>query len=94
MIYTQHAMWRTSQMFSLANYISFKLILFNTMLQGPHCSVNVPSLDFGLLQMGSESISSIDITNNSMLDAHWSLEELSNTKPPIKGLVQHPIYAS
>ncbi len=64
------------------------------MLQGPHCSVNVPSLDFGLLQMGSESISSIDITNNSLLDAHWSLEELSNTKPPIKGLVQHPIYTS
>ncbi|XP_073686554.1 deleted in lung and esophageal cancer protein 1 [Garra rufa] len=55
--------------------------------KGPHCSMNVPSLDFGLLQMGSESISTIDITNNSLLDAHWSLEELSHTQPPIKGLV-------
>ncbi|XP_026105876.1 deleted in lung and esophageal cancer protein 1-like isoform X2 [Carassius auratus] len=55
--------------------------------KGPHCSVNLPSLDFGLLQMGSEGISSIDITNNSPLDAHWSLEELSNTKLPIQGLV-------
>ncbi|KAL1248695.1 hypothetical protein QQF64_022013, partial [Cirrhinus molitorella] len=55
--------------------------------KGPHCSVNVPSLDFGLLQMGSESISTIDITNNSLLDAHWSLEELSHTQPPTKGLV-------
>ncbi|XP_043082399.1 deleted in lung and esophageal cancer protein 1 isoform X2 [Puntigrus tetrazona] len=53
--------------------------------KGPHCSVNVPRLDFGLLEIGSESISSICITNHSLLDAHWSLEELSNTKPPIKG---------
>ncbi|KAL0156774.1 hypothetical protein M9458_048020, partial [Cirrhinus mrigala] len=51
-------------------------------------------LDFGLLEIGSESISTIDITNNSLLDAHWSLEELSHTQPPTKGLVQHPIYTS
>ncbi|ROK23379.1 Deleted in lung and esophageal cancer protein 1 [Anabarilius grahami] len=55
--------------------------------KGPHCSVNVPSLDFGLLEMGNESTSSIHITNNSLVDAPWSLEELSHTQPPIKGLV-------
>ncbi|XP_051737688.1 deleted in lung and esophageal cancer protein 1 isoform X2 [Ctenopharyngodon idella] len=55
--------------------------------KGPHCSVNVPSLDFGLLEMGNESTSTIHITNNSLIDAPWSLEELSHTQPPIKGLV-------
>ncbi|KAK9953364.1 hypothetical protein ABG768_017362 [Culter alburnus] len=55
--------------------------------KGPHCSVNVPSLDFGLLEMGNESTSTIHITNNSLVDAPWSLEELSHTQPPIKGLV-------
>lgn len=62
--------------------------------QGPHCSVNVPSLDFGLLEMGNESTSTFHITNNSLVDAPWSLEELSHTQPPIKGLVQHHIYTS
>ncbi|XP_056306524.1 deleted in lung and esophageal cancer protein 1 [Danio aesculapii] len=55
--------------------------------KGPHCSVNVPNLDFGLLQMGNESLLTVEITNNSLLDAHWSLEELSQTQMLIVGLV-------
>ncbi|RXN09899.1 deleted in lung and esophageal cancer 1-like protein [Labeo rohita] len=62
-------------------------LVIEVTFKGPHCAVNVPALDFGLLEIGSESISTIDITNNSLLDAHWSLEELSHTQPPIKGLV-------
>ncbi|XP_051538782.1 deleted in lung and esophageal cancer protein 1-like [Myxocyprinus asiaticus] len=57
--------------------------------KGPHCTVNVPSLNFGLLQMGDESISTIDITNSSLLDAHWCLDELPNihSSNPIEGLL-------
>ncbi|KAA0704760.1 Deleted in lung and esophageal cancer protein 1 [Triplophysa tibetana] len=55
--------------------------------KGPCCTVNVPSLDFGLLQLGDESISTIQITNNSLLDAHWSLQKLSNSQLFIERLV-------
>nr|XP_055038196.1 deleted in lung and esophageal cancer protein 1 isoform X1 [Misgurnus anguillicaudatus] len=55
--------------------------------KGPCCTVGVPSLDFGLLQMGDESIFTIHITNKSLLDAHWSLDELPNRQTLIEGLV-------
>ncbi|KAI7792764.1 putative deleted in lung and esophageal cancer protein 1, partial [Triplophysa rosa] len=55
--------------------------------KGPCCTVNVPGLDFGLLQLGDESISTIQITNNSLLDAHWSLQKLSNSQLFTEGLV-------
>ncbi|XP_053467700.1 deleted in lung and esophageal cancer protein 1 [Ictalurus furcatus] len=44
--------------------------------KGPELSVNVPSVDLGLLQLGQEVCSTLEISNSSPLEAQWSLEEL------------------
>ncbi|XP_056594485.1 deleted in lung and esophageal cancer protein 1 isoform X2 [Triplophysa dalaica] len=62
-------------------------LVIEVTFKGPCCIVNVPSLDFGLLQLGDESISTIQITNKSLLDAHWSLQKLSNSQLFIERLV-------
>ncbi|XP_062841946.1 deleted in lung and esophageal cancer protein 1 isoform X2 [Trichomycterus rosablanca] len=44
--------------------------------KGPNLSVNVPSLDLGLLELGQEVCSSLQIINSSPLEACWILKEL------------------
>ncbi|XP_060755864.1 deleted in lung and esophageal cancer protein 1 [Neoarius graeffei] len=44
--------------------------------KGPELSINVPSVDLGLLQLGQEVCSTLQISNSSPLEAQWSLEEL------------------
>ncbi|XP_030622999.1 deleted in lung and esophageal cancer protein 1 [Chanos chanos] len=45
--------------------------------KGPELTVNVAGLDLGLLRLGDEVCSTLEITNNTQLEAHWSLQELS-----------------
>ncbi|TRZ01250.1 hypothetical protein DNTS_035733, partial [Danionella cerebrum] len=61
--------------------------------KGPHCSVNVPILDFGLLQMGDEGSLSFEIINSSLLDAHWSLEEVDHMQTHNEALVHLSVQA-
>uniref|UniRef100_A0A8B9RPH8 Deleted in lung and esophageal cancer protein 1 Ig-like domain-containing protein n=1 Tax=Astyanax mexicanus TaxID=7994 RepID=A0A8B9RPH8_ASTMX len=44
--------------------------------KGPQLTLSVPSLDLGLLQLGQEVCSTILISNNSPLEAQWSLRKL------------------
>ncbi|KAG7317632.1 hypothetical protein KOW79_018667 [Hemibagrus wyckioides] len=44
--------------------------------KGPELSVNVPSVDLGLLELGQEVSTTLQISNSSPLEAQWSLEEL------------------
>ncbi|KAK3541455.1 hypothetical protein QTP86_025941 [Hemibagrus guttatus] len=44
--------------------------------KGPEISVNVPSVEFGLLELGQEVSTTLQISNSSPLEARWSLEEL------------------
>ncbi|TSK98411.1 Deleted in lung and esophageal cancer protein 1 [Bagarius yarrelli] len=44
--------------------------------KGPELSVRVPSVDLGLLQLGQEVCTTLQISNSTPLEAQWSLEEL------------------
>ncbi|KAI4901416.1 hypothetical protein NFI96_018546 [Prochilodus magdalenae] len=46
--------------------------------KGPQLTLSVPSLDLGLLQLGQEICSTLQICNSSPLEAHWSLKELAD----------------
>ncbi|XP_053343905.1 deleted in lung and esophageal cancer protein 1 [Clarias gariepinus] len=46
--------------------------------KGPDVSVNLPSVDLGIVQLGKEVCSTLQISNSSPLEAQWSLKELPN----------------
>ncbi|XP_036377314.1 deleted in lung and esophageal cancer protein 1 [Megalops cyprinoides] len=43
--------------------------------KGPKLSISVPSLDLGLMKLGDQAQSSIQITNNTQLEASWIFQE-------------------
>ncbi|KAJ8276984.1 hypothetical protein GJAV_G00070110 [Gymnothorax javanicus] len=43
--------------------------------KGPVLSINVPSLDFGLMKLGDQARSTVHISNSSQLEASWVIEE-------------------
>ncbi|KAJ8375005.1 hypothetical protein SKAU_G00055850 [Synaphobranchus kaupii] len=43
--------------------------------KGPRLSINVPSLDFGLMKLGGQARSKVHISNDSQLEASWVIEE-------------------
>ncbi|KAI5617177.1 deleted in lung and esophageal cancer protein 1 isoform X2 [Silurus asotus] len=56
--------------------------------KGPDLSVNVPSVELGLLQLGQEVCSTLQIINSSPLEAPWSLEELPADPTLNQGLLR------
>ncbi|XP_053571638.1 LOW QUALITY PROTEIN: deleted in lung and esophageal cancer protein 1 [Bombina bombina] len=62
--------------------------------KGPVVSMEVPSLDFGLIKLGNKSISVFTIQNKSPLPANWSMYEsracLAETHREVSQLFVHP----
>ncbi|XP_044196282.1 deleted in lung and esophageal cancer protein 1 [Thunnus albacares] len=56
---------------TLAVEVSFK---------GPIVTLNVPSVDFGLMRLGEQTQTSLLLTNITQLEASWTLEERHNSQ--------------
>lgn len=44
-------------------------------MKGPTVTLNVPSVDFGLMKLGTRKRTSLLLTNITQLEASWTLEE-------------------
>ncbi|XP_047664680.1 deleted in lung and esophageal cancer protein 1 [Tachysurus fulvidraco] len=62
------------------------LLAIEVTFKGADLSVNVPSVDLGLLELGQELCTNLQISNSSPLEAQWSLKELP-TDPALSGQV-------
>ncbi|XP_058478852.1 deleted in lung and esophageal cancer protein 1 [Solea solea] len=52
------------------------VLLLEVSFKGPTVTVSVPSVDFGLVELGDQTQTSLLLTNTTQLEASWTMEEV------------------